>query len=162
MILVVLREIFSHFLLGSYIMMQETSASYFLLWILELLSSSTKENTKVQFRILKNRLRFLDATTHLYQRSCPSVGPSVRPSVHPSVRPYVPCYFRRWKVRILGASCAVYPALFSPYLFSFKLSHFSPCYQIYSRPLLWYTVKNVSKEFGGSFKFVYYKKISSM
>ena len=46
----------------------------------------------------------------------PSVGPSVRrsvgPSVRRSVRPYVPCYFRRWKVRILGASCAVYPALF--------------------------------------------------
>ena len=29
---------------------------------------------------------FLDATTHLYKRSCPSVGPSVGPSV--------PCYFR--------------------------------------------------------------------
>ena len=37
-------------------------------------------------------------------RSCPSVRPSVGPSV--------PRYFRRWKVRILGASCAVYPALF--------------------------------------------------
>ena len=51
---------------------------------------------------------FLDAPSHLYKRSCPSVGPSVRSSVGPSV----PCYFRRWKVRILGASCAVYPALF--------------------------------------------------
>ena len=42
---------------------------------------------------------FLDAPSHLYKRLCPSVGP------------YVPCYFRRWKARILGASCAVYPAL---------------------------------------------------
>ena len=38
--------------------------------------------------------RFLDATTHLYKRSCPSVRRSVGPSVRPSVRPYVPCYFR--------------------------------------------------------------------
>ena len=48
---------------------------------------------------------FLDALSHLYKRSCPSV--------RRSVGPYVPCYFRRWKVRILGASCAVYPALFT-------------------------------------------------
>ena len=34
-------------------------------------------------------LFFLDATTHLYKRSCPSVGPSVGPSV--------PCYFRTTK-----------------------------------------------------------------
>ena len=33
-------------------------------------------------------------------------------SVRPYVRPYVPCYFERWKVRKLGDSCAVYPALF--------------------------------------------------
>ena len=38
---------------------------------------------------------------------------SIRGRVRPSVRMSVPCYFRRWKVRILGASCAVYPALFS-------------------------------------------------
>ena len=37
---------------------------------------------------------FLDATTHLYKRSCPSVRPSVRPSVGLSVRRSVPCYFR--------------------------------------------------------------------
>ena len=49
-------------------------------------------------------LNLLDATTHLYKRSCPSVRRSVGPSV--------PRYFRRWTVRILGASCAVYPALF--------------------------------------------------
>ena len=36
----------------------------------------------------------------------------VRPSVRRSVGPLVPCYFRSWKVRILGASFAVYPALF--------------------------------------------------
>ena len=41
-----------------------------------------------------------------------SVRPSVGPSVRRSVRPYVPCYFQSWKERILGASCAVYPALF--------------------------------------------------
>ena len=29
---------------------------------------------------------FLDASSHLYKRVCPSVGPSVRPSVGPSVR----------------------------------------------------------------------------
>ena len=29
--------------------------------------------------------QFLDATTHLYKRSCPSVRPSVRRSVHRSV-----------------------------------------------------------------------------
>ena len=33
---------------------------------------------------------FLDSTTHLYKRLCPSV----RPSVGPSVRPSVPSYFR--------------------------------------------------------------------
>ena len=44
----------------------------------------------------------LDATTHLYERSCPSVRssvrPSVRPSDRPSVRPSVPCYFRKTKI----------------------------------------------------------------
>ena len=33
-------------------------------------------------------------------------------SVRRSARRSVPCYFRRWKELILGASCAVYPALF--------------------------------------------------
>ena len=32
---------------------------------------------------------FLDASSHLYKRVCPSVRPSVRPSVGPSVRPSV-------------------------------------------------------------------------
>ena len=42
-----------------------------------------------------------------------SIRGRVRPSVGPSVRRSVcPVLFRRWKVRILGASCAVYPALF--------------------------------------------------
>ena len=36
---------------------------------------------------------FLDASTHLYQRLCPSIRPSVRPSVRRSVRPSV-----RWSV----------------------------------------------------------------
>ena len=43
-------------------------------------------------------------------RGC--VRPSVRQSVGPSVGRSVPSYFQRWKARILGASCAVYPALF--------------------------------------------------
>ena len=45
-------------------------------------------------------ITFLDAPSHLYKRSCLSV------------RLNVPRYFRRWKERVLGASCAVYPALF--------------------------------------------------
>ena len=51
---------------------------------------------------------FLDAPSHLfnYKRLCPSVGPSVRPLIRPS-----PVIFKR----VLGASCAVYPALFSSY-----------------------------------------------
>ena len=32
---------------------------------------------------------FLDASSHLYMRVCPSIGPSVRPLVRPSVRPRV-------------------------------------------------------------------------
>ena len=51
--------------------------------------------------------QFLDAPSHLYKRLCPSVGPSVRPSVRPSAR-LSRVIFRR----LLGASCAVYPALF--------------------------------------------------
>ena len=43
-----------------------------------------------------------------------------------SVRPSVPCYFRRWKSRILGASCAVYPALFL--FFSHFLRRIASCY----------------------------------
>ena len=37
---------------------------------------------------------FLDGSTHLYMRECPSVGPSVRPFVRRSVRRMVTCYFR--------------------------------------------------------------------
>ena len=37
-----------------------------------------------KFTRFKRRL-FLDASSHLYMRVCPSVGPSVRPSVRPSV-----------------------------------------------------------------------------
>ena len=59
-----------------------------------------------------------------------SVRPSVRRSVGPSVGPLIPRYFRRWKVRILGASCAVYPALFLFFLFlsvSFFFYFFFSC-----------------------------------
>ena len=44
-------------------------------------------------------------------RSCPSVRPSVGPSVGPSVR-LSRVIFRR----VLGASCAVYPALLTDYM----------------------------------------------
>ena len=47
---------------------------------------------------------------------------SVRPSVRPSVSLSVPCYFRRWNEHILGASCAVYPALFPQKLRSERAS----------------------------------------
>ena len=49
-----------------------------------------------------------------------SIWGRVRPSVRPSVRPLVPRYFRRWKVRILGASCAVYPALLDAFSHLYK------------------------------------------
>ena len=51
---------------------------------------------------------FLNAPSHLYKR----LGVSIRPSVRRSVRPS-PVIFEgeNWKVRLLGASCAVYPAL---------------------------------------------------
>ena len=38
---------------------------------------------------LRRKSRFLDRSTHLYKRVCPSVCPSVGPSVSPSVGPYV-------------------------------------------------------------------------
>ena len=41
-------------------------------------------------------------------------------SVRRSVGPYVLCYFRRLKERILGASCTVYSALFSPQVVGFR------------------------------------------
>ena len=50
-----------------------------------------------QFRLSLRNCTFLDATTHLYKRSCPSVRPSVRRSVRPSV----PCYFQTCTRRIL-------------------------------------------------------------
>ena len=49
--------------------------------------------------------QFLDASSHLYKRVCPSVRPSVRRSVRPSVTPSLR--------RLLGASYAEYSALFS-------------------------------------------------
>ena len=61
--------------------------------------------------------RFLDAPSHLYKRVCPSVRLSVGPSVRRSVRPS-PVIFKR----VLGASCAVYPALFLSVPVSFFLA----------------------------------------
>ena len=51
-----------------------------------------------------------------------SIWGRVRPSVRLSVCPSR-VLFRRWKVRVLGASCAVYPALFF-YIKSGKPVHF--------------------------------------
>ena len=69
------------------------------------------------------QVRYLHGSRHLYRSDvhffssihgvfrC-AVASLSEVSVRPSVCLSVPCYFRRWKVRILGASCAVYPALF--------------------------------------------------
>ena len=40
-----------------------------------------------EFELYSPKWFFLDASTHLYMRVCPSVGLSVRPSVRPSVGP---------------------------------------------------------------------------
>ena len=48
----------------------------------------------------KTLLVFLDAATHLYKRSCPSVGRSVRLSVHQSVRRSVTRFFCSWKTTL--------------------------------------------------------------
>ena len=60
--------------------------------------SSFKKNM-ADFSLFFPLSLFLDAPSHLYKRWCQSVRPSVRPS---------PVIFKR----VLGASCAVYPALF--------------------------------------------------
>ena len=49
------------------------------------------DGEKRDFHREKNH--FLDATSHLYKRSCPSVGPSVGPSFRTSVAQSV-CWFR--------------------------------------------------------------------
>ena len=55
-------------------------------------AGSSPENASV----VRTLFDLLDAFSHLYKKMCPSVRPS-------------PVIFRR----VLGASCAVYPALFS-------------------------------------------------
>ena len=59
---------------------------------------------------------FLDASSHLYKRVCPSVGPSVGPSVRPSVGPSVRDAFVKIAENGLmqdeDASYVVYTALF--------------------------------------------------
>ena len=54
----------------------------------------------------------LVATKRLYKSVCPSVGPSVRRSVGRSVRPYVTLLL----FGLLGATNAVYTALFCYFL----------------------------------------------
>ena len=56
-----------------------------------------------------NNTPFLDASSHLYKRVCPSVRPSVGPSVRRSVRRSVTPSLRRLR----DASNAEYSALFS-------------------------------------------------
>ena len=74
-------------------------------WAIRGMQKKLRERVNIVGRVLICQIlaMFLDAPPHLYKRSCPSVRRSVGPSV--------PRYFRRWTVRILGASCAVYPAL---------------------------------------------------
>ena len=60
-------------------------------WLLCLLHHFCTWNS--QFRA------FLDATSHLYKRGCPSVGRSVRPSVGPSVTSSVTSFFFTWKMK---------------------------------------------------------------
>ncbi len=66
------------------------------LWLTHLLTNSLGFGNSSVFRQLFSpkqldpiashiRYHFLDASSHLYMRSCPSVGRSVRPSVRPSV-----------------------------------------------------------------------------
>merc|ERR1712228_199687 len=61
-------------------------------------------------------INFLDASSHLYKRVCPSIRPSVGPPVRPSVRPSVRNAFvkiaENGVMQDEGASRAVYPALF--------------------------------------------------
>ena len=50
---------------------------------------------------------FLDATTHLYKRSCPCVRRSVGPWAHGSMGPYVPCYFRTTNMAVFEGKKSV-------------------------------------------------------
>ena len=68
---------------------------------------------------------FLDAPSHFYKRVCPSFGPSVRPS---------PVIFRR----VLGASCAVHPTLFT--LKGVTLSSLSWALASYLIKLMFFTI----------------------
>ena len=86
---------------------------------------------------------FLDAPSHLYMWSCPSVRRSVRTSAGPSVRPLVPCYLRRWKVRILGVSFAVYPALLLTYP-TFSLEKIASSFTCLSMPTRYVLIYFVS------------------
>ena len=64
--------------------------------------------SRVSFITLSSFCLFLDASSHLYKRVCPSVGPSVRPSVRPSVgrsvRPRVTLSSKTGKSMILIAN----------------------------------------------------------
>ena len=76
------------------------SASFYDTW-------NVLQHPNLYFSAIQRMMWFLDASSHLYKRVCPSVCPSVRPShlpsvrlsvrpsVCPSVHPSVPCYFRK-------------------------------------------------------------------
>ena len=57
----------------------------------------TKQWMLVLPLLTREENRFLDASTHLYKRLCPSVRPSVGPSVGPSVRPSVGHAFLKYR-----------------------------------------------------------------
>ena len=62
---------------------------FFFLFFFSMLSNSTYSDAWMfQKTDPISHSLFLDASSHLYKRVCPSVGPSVGPSVRPSVRPW--------------------------------------------------------------------------
>ena len=59
---------------------------------------------------------FLDASSHLYKRVCPSVGPTVRPLVRPSVHTAFVKIAENGVMQDGDASYVVYTALFGHFL----------------------------------------------
>ena len=73
---------------------------------------------KMGFKVAQDtQLHFMDASSHLYKRVCPSVRPSVCPLVHPSVRRLVTHELRPCK-----------SAVFLPKLLPVRArTHLMPC-----------------------------------
>ena len=84
----------------------------FLAQFIENVKKNKQKQTKQNKKRKKNNhhfFPFLDATTHLYKRSSPSV------------RPYVPCYFRTTNVAISEDNKAGYTAQDAPSMRTFNL-----------------------------------------